>query len=214
MFSQLRSHLPAWRRAIRRRRRSLAVLACALLAVMLLPGMYPAGSRSTSVVVAASDLPAGTVLNNEHLRVEQVAASLVPRDAAQDPAALIGRESIVAVPAGTVLLSALLAHTADPSIPAGRALMAVATPPELSAHLRPGARVEILASGAEPGSPIRIPAEVTEVLRPGDSAVPEFAATGAGEGDGPGIVVMVQRERSGDLAQAVAEGWFTVSVIG
>ena len=78
MFARLLPHLPLWRRALRRRRRSLSLLVAALAVVLVLPALVPASMQSTPVVVAAGDLPTGTELGPQHLRTVEVASSLVP----------------------------------------------------------------------------------------------------------------------------------------
>src|SRR5690625_5639655 len=54
MLTRIRSQLPLWRRALRRRRRTLALLTGALLVAALLPSalpaLVPAAAASTTVV--------------------------------------------------------------------------------------------------------------------------------------------------------------------
>lgn len=213
MLSRIRAHLPPVRRALRRRRRTLTVLLIALLAAMLLPHLLPPSIRGHTVLVAAEDLPGGQPLAAEHLREVEVAASLLPAGTTSTHEELLGRETTVPVPQGTPILPGLLDGGDDSVVPAGSALMAVPAPGVLAPHLLPGTQVEILASGPDPGAPQRIPAQVVDL--PGSAAEPAAAGIG-GTGSGGDVVVLVtvDRPRAGDLADAMGEGWLTLSVVG
>lgn len=211
MLSNIRHHAPAWRRALRRRRRTLTVLLLALITAMILPSLLPASRDATSVVVAAQDLAAGTQLEASDLREVRVASAVMPPDAVTTADAVVGQRSAVAIPAGTAVLPGFLEGAAPPGIPDGMALLAVPAPGVLQARLAPGARVEILGTGADPGRPLRISADVVDVVAADAAAIPTLDGSG---GDGVVLVVSVERSRAGDLAQAMNEGWFTVSIIG
>ena len=137
MLSRLRTHLPAWRRALRRRRRLLALLILAATLAALLPSLLPPSVRGVPAVVADQDLPAGTVLEAEHLRTVHVAEELLPVGAPSGPDEVIGQRTAHPLPAGAPLLPTALAAEEHPVLPAGMALMVVPVPGALAPHLSP-----------------------------------------------------------------------------
>src|SRR5699024_11824432 len=92
MFSRLRAHLPLWRRALRRRRRLLAVLALAALTASLLPSLLPPSSRGVEIVVADAELTPGTALSRADLRTARIAPELLPEGAAQQIEDVVGQD--------------------------------------------------------------------------------------------------------------------------
>ncbi|MFC7373645.1 MULTISPECIES: SAF domain-containing protein [unclassified Brachybacterium] len=210
MFTRFRAHLPAWRRALRRRRRTLMVLAVALLAATLVPTLLPPASQGTPVVIAGADLPAGTVLEPGHLRTVRVAAELVPDGTAQSPAEVLGQETALAVPSGTPILSGLLDGGAA-AIPEGSSLLAVPVPAVLTPHLGPGSEIEVLTSSPVTAGTTATPARVVELSEDGEG---EAAVLDAGSAGQAYVLVAVDRSRTAELARAIGEGAVTISIIG
>lgn len=210
MLSRLRHHLPHWRRALRRRRRLLALLALAVAITAVLPSVLPPSIQGVQVIVADEDLPVGTVLGPQHLRTVRTAADLVPAEAATSAERVLGRALTHPVPAGTPLLDPFLAGDGPPALPEGAVLMVVPVPDLLAPHLRPGTTIELLPIDPALDSPLAIAAQVID-------AAPTAASTAALGGAGTGstqILVAVDRSRSGELAHALGAGAVMVSVIG
>ena len=109
MLTRLRSHLPAWRRALRRRRRVLAALVLAAIAATLLPTLLPPSVQGVEALVVTEDLPAGTELLPEHLRTVRVAEELVPAEAPNAPEEVSVATAHPLPPAGAPLLRTMLA---------------------------------------------------------------------------------------------------------
>lgn len=210
MLARLRSQLPGWRRALRRRRRLLALLTTALLATALLPLVLPPSVQGSEVLVSAVELPAGTVLAAEHLEVRRVAAELVPVGARADPEELLGRRTALGLPPGTPLLPGMLEGSRTAVVPDGTALMAVPVPPVLTARLGPGTRIEILAGDPLTGERTSIPARVVEL----SSVESGGALPGGSTGDDQEVLVAVPIGRTGDLAHAVGQGAVAIAILG
>ena len=210
MFSRLRSHLPAWRRALRRRRRLLAGLAVAALVAAVLPSMLPPSARGVEVVVTDVALEAGTVLTASHLRTVRVAEDLVPAGAAHEVDGVLGRAVRVPLDAGAPVLPGVLESPDAAEVPEGSVLMAVPVPEALVPHLRPGTAIELLPT--DPvllgGSGVR--ARVLEVV-PSRGGTSALAGTAAGTAE---ALVTIERSRAGEVAHALGMGAVVVTVIG
>ena len=210
MFTRLLPHVPVWRRALRRRRRSLSLLVAALAVVLVVPALVPVSMQSTPVVVAAGDLPTGTELGPQHLRTVEVASSLVPSGASSSVADLDGELLAGPVAEGGAVLPADLIGAEGPAIPDGTALVAVPVPEVLLPHLAAGTRIELLMNDPVDGTGSRVPAEVrslsADAVTSGSLASPESSGTEA--------LVLVERQSAGDVAHALGAGTVTVSVIG
>ena len=210
MFARLLPHLPLWRRALRRRRRSLSLLVAALAVVLVLPALVPASMQSTPVVVAAGDLPTGTELGPQHLRTVEVASSLVPGGASSSVAELEGERLAGPVAEGGAVLPADVVGAEGPAIPEGTALVAVPVPEVLLPHLAAGTRIELLMSDPVDGTGSRVPAEIRSL-----SADAATSGTPVSPGSsGTEALVLVERQSAGDVAHALGAGTVTVSVIG
>lgn len=210
MLLRLRSQLPLWRRALRRRRRLLALLALAVAVAALLPSVLPPSVRGTDVVVAREQLPAGTELAPEHLRTVRIADQLVPDGAPASSQELLGRTTVIPLGAGAPLLPPVLAGPQSVTTPAGSVLMVVPVAEVLLPHLRPGIELELLLPDPVSGSIGRVPAQVIEVTD-GDQG-PDALGSGA-----PGtmaVLVAVERPRAGELAHALGAATVEVAVIG
>ncbi|WP_434176931.1 SAF domain-containing protein [Brachybacterium conglomeratum] len=208
MLTRLLPHLPTWRRALRRRRRTLAVLVVAAAAVLLVPSLVPGSVTGTEVVVAAEDLPTGTALEAEQMRTVEVASSLVPSGASTAVEDLVGERLAAPVAADGPILSGDLLATGEDSLPEGTALLAVPVPEVLLPHLRSGTRIELLMSDPVDGSATRIPAEIRSL-----SPATGTGALGTGTDAGVQALVLVDRQRSGEVAHALGTSNVAVSVI-
>lgn len=217
MLSRFRLQLPRLRRGLRRRRRLLALALAALLAAMMLPplaaALAPPARIGTEVVVAAEDLAPGTTLQPSDLTTLRVAEELVPEAAAADASLLDGRVLSTAVPAGTVLLPGMLRDQSDAAPPEGAVLMLVPVPAALAEHLSPGTRIELLLPvGADGDTRAReVLATVTHIAQ-GDAT--DSPVTPLTSSDSLDVIVAVDRDASGQLAEALGTSTVSVAVIG
>ena len=226
MLSRVRRDLPLWRRALRRRRRALTLLACALAVVALLPVVLEASAEDTSALVARTDLPAGTVLAPEHLRTVALSDSLLPAGVPTEAEALLGRRVVRPLPAGTPLLPAVLEDPGAPAIPSGQAVMAVPVPEVLLPHLAPGTAIELLPTVPVPSAAASVGGQqLAEHSSAMPSAIPARVVTvpaGPAGAEGPvapaatavEVLVTVEVTRSRDVAHALVSGGVVVAVIG
>ena len=81
MSSPPRPHYPLGlrlRTAVRRRHRLVAAALCALALTIVVLRLAPPGDRTTPVVTAAHDVPAGTALTAEDLTVTEFPVDIAP----------------------------------------------------------------------------------------------------------------------------------------
>lgn len=111
-------------------------------------GAPPSPPPTAPAVVTTREVPAGAVLTDADLRVDPVAAELVPAGSAARPDDVVGRRATVALPAGTLLQDALVAGgELAAAAPAGTVVAPVRLDPGVAALLGPGDRVDLLAAG-------------------------------------------------------------------
>jgi pilus assembly protein CpaB len=185
---------------VTRRRRALLLAGLALLLgalaasdvasreAALREGLGP----TVGVVVARSDVPAGTKLTRSALAVRRVPERYAPRGAVGDPAALVGLRLAVDVAAGQELIGALVAPgsgqvASGPAVRQGeRVAEVVAAAP--AGQVLPGGRVDVLVTRDDrPGAPGRtvLALEDVEVLAASD-------APPAQEGDGSRVAASLR----------------------
>jgi pilus assembly protein CpaB len=138
---------------------------------------------SVGVVVARTELAAGSTIKRESLSVREVPVRYAPRGAVADPGALVGMRLSADVAAGQELLPALVgtpggSPAAGPAVAKGeRVAEVVAAAP--AGQVVPGGRVDVLVTRDDrPGAPGRT------VLALEDVAVLAVAAAPAGESAG------------------------------
>ena len=197
-----------WRRRVLRRVLSaaLAAMAVALVVLQLRPPPEPV----TPVLVAARDVPAGTVLADVDLRVDHVPRRFVQPGALAGTADAVGRRVGAALARGEgVTASRLVPRGALDGLPAGRvALHVVSADPDAVDLLSPGlpARVYPAAGGAA----LAVGATVLAADPPG-------GAGGSTLGDAPprGVVLSLSAaEADAVLAgHGSLEGPVTVAVV-
>lgn len=209
MFTRFRLHAPAWRRALRRRRRLLLALAVTALVAAMLPSMMPPSAQGIEVVVVDAPVEEGTVLEASHLRTVRVAAELAPAGSALSPEEVVGRTTVVPLPAGTPLLPGMLEDESAARISEGQVAMVVPAPEALEPHLSPGVEVVLLVSDPTGLGGTAITASVLEVSAPSTSTAALGGSTGVVE-----VLVAVGREESREVAHALRAGAATMAVIG
>lgn len=142
---------PSWLDLTMVRRLSAVVLA-ALAAVLALRG--DPSTHRLSVVVAARELTPGRTLTADDLRRTDLPAEVVPAGAVTDPAQLVGATSTGAVHTGEILtdlriVSPRLAVAAT-GAPDARIVPMRLADNAVTAILRPGDRVDVVAADAPP----------------------------------------------------------------
>jgi pilus assembly protein CpaB len=135
---------------------------------------------SVGVVVARSELAAGSTIGRASLSVREVPARYAPRGAVADPAALVGMRLSADVAAGQELLPALVgtpggSPAAGPPVAKGERVAEVVAA-AAAGQVVPGGRVDVLVTRDDrPGAPGRT------VLALEDVAVVAVASAPAGE---------------------------------
>jgi Flp pilus assembly protein CpaB len=188
-----------------------------LVALAMLVGAWVFAARSSTVrvLVAASDLDAGQVIDRGDLRVVELSRmgglrALQPTQ--QD--LVVGRAARGPIPAGTVLNTGLFADRGQ-VVPAGQIVVGVALDPGASpsSQLAAGDRVEVLAvarttsSGASGGEP-------AAVLAAGSVWAVEPIGSGAAATGKTWVSLLIPRSAHPDVAQAAAEGRLRLGLLG
>lgn len=210
MLPRLRSHLPTWRRALRRRRRVLVGLAVAALVAAVLPSMLPPSVRGADVVVTDVAVEPGTVLTASLLRTVRIAEDLVPDGTAHEIDGVLGRTVRVPLDAGAPVLPGMLESSDAAAVPDGSVLMAVPVPEALVPHLRPGTAIELLPTDPAYLADSGVRARVLEVV-PSRAGTSALGGTAAGTAE---ALVTIERSRAGEVAHALGMGAVVVTVIG
>ncbi|MFE5293367.1 SAF domain-containing protein [Isoptericola sp. NPDC056618] len=147
---------PAWRRRVARRLRSLlwrvrfvlAAVCCGLAAAAVVQAVRPAPPPTVDVVVPARALPAGEPVAAADLTTVAVADALAPDGVATDPAELVGRTPVTALPAGVPLHPGLLpGGGVVAQAPRGTVVVPVRLEDTAAGWLRPGDRVDLVLTG-------------------------------------------------------------------
>ncbi|MFI2103133.1 Flp pilus assembly protein CpaB [Isoptericola sp. NPDC019693] len=144
------------RRRLARRLRSvlwrsrfvLAAACCGLAAAAVVQAVRPAPPPTVDVVVPARTLPAGEPVTAADLTAVAVAAALAPEGVATDPAELVGRTPVTALPAGLPLHAELLpGGGVVAQAPRGTVVVPVRLEDTAAGWLQPGDRVDLVMTG-------------------------------------------------------------------
>ena len=207
-------------RAIRRHRRLLAAALAAAAVYTAVTELRPAPEATRQVAVAARDLPAGTTLTSDDLRVEQRPVSAPWPGTTGDTRDLVGRILAVSLPAKTPITSSTIVASASLStLPAdeGEVLVPVRLADVGTASvLRTGDRVDVWAASSDSltARPVTTAVRVAAAARV--AAVPLTTANAGPVTVGPagGLVVLaVAAESVPALARALSTERLTVSVL-
>ena len=198
------------RRAVRDHRRGLAALAAAGAVLLTVDAAAPPRPPTVEVLVAARDVAAGVPLQLADLSRAALPPALVPDGALRPGAAVLGRLLAGPVRRGEPLTDLRLV---GPGLLARVGGDAVAVPIRLADAgsallLRPGDRVDVLASAVDASSapPVaRVVAAGALVV-----AVPPRGADDAGEGGL--VVVAVPASGVGALAGAAAHARLSIAL--
>jgi pilus assembly protein CpaB len=183
-----------------------ALFAAGALVLALRPAPAPASARAPAtvpVVVAAADLPPGTVLKDADLAVARFPSALRPGGVADDPTALTGSTLAGGVRAGEPVTDAGLVGAGLTGLLAPGQVAAPVRPADLavSALVRPGDRVDVLAT--PPG------AARAEVVATGALVLAAPGAEDAGEGL---LLLAVAGDTAAHLAAAATTATLTLSL--
>jgi pilus assembly protein CpaB len=140
------------------RRLLVGVLLLGAAAIALRPDPLPSaalapGAPSTTIVVAARDIPAGQVLTAADLRTVDLPTAIAPSHAARSAATLLGRVAVGPMRRGEPVTDARIV---GPGLTAGLAAdEAAAVPvrladPETAALVRVGDRIDVLGAPIDP----------------------------------------------------------------
>lgn len=129
-------------------RRPLGAVCAALCVLAVIAALRAPPPPGVPVLVAARDLPAGTVLGGADLRLARFPAALVPHGALPSASGIVGQILSGAVRAGEALTGdRLLAATA---LPPGQLSVPVRFPDAgAAATLQPGERIDVLSPAGE-----------------------------------------------------------------
>jgi Flp pilus assembly protein CpaB len=183
-----------------------------VLALRPSPPAGPPAVRTVPVVVAATDLPAGALLGPGDLAVVDLPAPLAPDGASGQDAALTGQVLAGPVRRGEPVTDVRVVGPGLWSqVPAGQ----VAAPVRLAdlavaTLLRPGDRVDVLATGPEAGA-VEVVAAGALVLSAPAGTEPGAPATAPSEDTGL-LVLAVAPETAQGLARAATTGSLTVTL--
>ena len=193
-------------RAASRHRRLLAAGLAAAAVASGLSAVAPAAPPSTSVLVAARDLAAGTALAADDLVRAALPTGLVPDGAVLQSAAAVGRVVAGPVRRGEPLTDVRLLGAA--LLPAGPdvAVPVRLAEPATGALVQPGDVVDVLSAAPEGGPAAAVVATGLPVL-----SVPDLQDAA---GEGALVVVAASRSTAARLAAAAVTGRLSVVVHG
>jgi len=187
-----------------------------VLALRPAPPAGPPPADTAAAVVAATDLPAGTVLSSADLALAEFPAPVLPAGTSAQGSTLTGQVLAAPVRRGEVLTDVRVVGPGLWSqVPPGQ----VATPVRLAdlavaTLLRAGDRVDVLASAAEADA-AEVVAEGALVLSapPGTASADGAAERSAAAPEAAGLLVLaVPPEIARVLAGAAARGTLTVTL--
>ncbi|MDO5644117.1 MAG: SAF domain-containing protein [Dermabacter sp.] len=199
------------RRALRRRRRSLAVIAAATFILSALGILTPVLTPGTDVLVSTRPLEAGQSLTGADVRVVRISGAALPAGALSDPAALPTDPLAHAIPEGLPLTTDAFAEPDGAPAP-GRALTSIALEdPALGALMNRGDTLAIHCADDVTGSSRTVQAVVHEAPGATEKDAPTSAFAPA---TAPSIVVEVSADEVATIAHCTPHGIPRVAIIG
>jgi Flp pilus assembly protein CpaB len=178
-----------------------------------LEALRPIAGTPTGVVVAATDLPRGTVLGEDQVRLVSVPSAFAEPGAFRSAGEVLGRTLVSDLAEGETVTRTRVGTAGGPvaaQVPSG--LRAFAVPSGMpQGSVRPGDRVDVLATfgGQHPYTETAATGlEVLSVLDAGGGLA------GSGTDQGPTLVLLVTPDAAERLAYAKAFADLTVTVAG
>src|SRR5688572_2768637 len=198
-----RRRLRAVRHQLRPRRRLIAA-ALAVAALNALRILAPPPAETVEVLVAARDLPSGSLLAEDDLVPRDWPADLVPGRAAAAPT---GRVLAAPIGRGEVVTDVRLVGPGLALAQPGETIVPVRLPDAgMAALLRAGDEVDLLATDPGTGEASLVARDVTVLATP--TGVPDGPAGGSG---GALVVVGASAEEAVTIAGASLTQYLTVS---
>lgn len=141
------------RRFLWRRRHLLAALCLACAAAVAVSALRPPDPPAERVLTLTAELPAGSVLAADDVRLESLPVGAQPAGVLRDADEAVGRPLAVGLAAGTALQPAMLAGPGLASAaPPGTVVVPVPVADAATARLaEPGQRIDLVAAGSDVG---------------------------------------------------------------
>ncbi|RZS61981.1 Flp pilus assembly protein CpaB [Xylanimonas ulmi] len=170
----------AARRVLWRARFAVVAICCGVAASSAAQALRPEPPPTRDVVVAARLLAAGAEIRRADVEVRAVPVALAPTDALTDPADAVGRVPPVPLAAGLPLSAELVAGGAVTALaPEGTVVVPVRLDDATAALLRPGDRVDLVATSS-------LGVDDAAYLARRALVLPSAARRGEGDGGGDG----------------------------
>lgn len=199
-----RRRLRAVRHQLRRRRRLIAAALTAVAALAALRTLAPPPVETVEVLVAARDLPSGSLLDADDLVARDWPVDLAPADAAVGAA---GRVLAGPIGRGEALTDLRLVGPGLALAHPGETVVPVRLPDAgMAALLHAGDEVDLVATDPGTGEATLVARDVTVLATP--TGVPEGPAGGSG---GALVVVGASAEEAVTIAGAALTQFMTVS---
>jgi Flp pilus assembly protein CpaB len=193
---------PDWSRTPAARR--VAAGALVVLAAVIALRSDPQGDR-TEIVVATRDLASGVELTADDVRVERRTAATVPDGSQSDVGALVGATLAGPARRGEVLTDVrVLGPRLAESVagPDARIVPLALADGALLDLVRPGDVVDVLAAGAEAGTPAGVDARPQLVATDAVVVLVSEKPKGAGNGSGRVVLVALPAHTANEVAAA------------
>jgi pilus assembly protein CpaB len=203
---QRRRPLRALARAASWHRRKLAVVAAIAAVLTGISAAAPEGPAMITVVKAKFQLPGGTIVAAADLMVDSAVASDVPDGVLTDPNVLVGK-TLAAPVAENQMMTLLTTTAARSTLPSGHVIAPLKlADSSLTALLRPGEVVDIVAADPQAEQPARVIASGARIV-----TVPEVPDDRAGPGPDGGLVLIdVDSHTAALVAQAAASATLSI----
>jgi Flp pilus assembly protein CpaB len=203
LTQRLRRHRRAVRRVVLARRRPLAALLAAAAVLATVQQLRPPPPETVSVVAAARDLPAGSVLRASDLVAVDYPAGTAPAGLVRHA---VGRLLAAPMRAGEPLTDVRLVGAALAAAYPDAVAVPVRLPDAaMAALLRVGDRIDLVAADPQGGAARVVATGLTVV------AVPAVEDESFGDGGLPGRLVVLAAPESAreELAQAAVTGFLS-----
>jgi pilus assembly protein CpaB len=191
---------PPLRRLLWRGRRPAAALCLALAALLLVQAIRSPGPPTSTVLVAARDIPLGSTVSVEDLARRPLPTGTLPDGVTDDDTTLLGARTAVEIPAGLPLVAALLADTLDTGPPGTVTVPVRFTDASTVAYLMPGRQVDVVSTMPDSGA-VTVATGALVLSRPGSDDTDPSAR---GSDDGGVVLLAVDPDQAVQLSAASA----------
>ncbi|WP_169164565.1 SAF domain-containing protein [Cellulomonas taurus] len=157
---------PSLRRLLWRGRRPAAALCLALAALLLVQAIRSPGPPTSTVLVAARDIPLGSTVGVDDLARRPLPTGTLPDGVTDDDTTLLGARTAVEIPAGLPLVAALLADTLDTGPPGTVTVPVRFADASTVGYLMPGRRVDVVSTMPDSGA-VTVATGALVLSRPG-----------------------------------------------